>query len=96
MKIAHFLGMFFTTLFNLSTVIYVKTLNRNFGSFMLHSFIGFGWDYNFNHDRYHFGMKLGYEIEDWLNQCQIFTDASVSQNNELILQGLNFGLHFDF
>lgn len=81
---------------NLSTVIYVKTFDRNFGSFVLHSFMGFGWDYNFNHDRSHFRLKLGYEIEDWLNQCQIFSDASGSQNNELILQGLNFGLHLNF
>ncbi len=81
---------------NLSTVIYVKTLDRNFGSFVLHSFIGFGWDYIFGHDRSNFSLKLGYEIEDWLNQCQIFSDASGSQNNDLILQGLNLGLHFDF
>ncbi|NGX49628.1 MAG: hypothetical protein K940chlam5_01227 [Candidatus Anoxychlamydiales bacterium] len=81
---------------NLSTVISVITLDRNFGSFVLHSFMGFGWDCNFNHDRSHFGLKLGYEIEDWFNHCQIFSDASGSQNNDLIFQGLNFGLHFDF
>lgn len=81
---------------NLSTVIFVKTLDRNFGSFALHSFMGFGWDCNFGHDQSHFKLKFGYEIEDWLNQCQIFSDTSGSQNNDLILQGFNFGMHFDF
>ena len=81
---------------NLATVIRVKTSDRNFGSFVLHSFIGFGWDCNFNQDRTHFGLKFGYEIEDWFNQLQIFTDASGSQNNNLILQGLNLGISFDF
>lgn len=80
---------------NLDTVIYVKTSDRNFGSFMLRAFMGLGWDCNFVHDRV-FRLKLGYEIEDWLNQCQIFSDASGSQNNDLILQGINFGLYFDF
>lgn len=81
---------------NLLTKIYVKTSDRNFGSFVFHSFIGLGWDYNFDHDRSHFGLKLGYEIEDWLNQFQIFSDASGSQNNDLILQGLDLGIRFDF
>ncbi|NGX56923.1 MAG: hypothetical protein K1060chlam5_01176 [Candidatus Anoxychlamydiales bacterium] len=81
---------------NLSTVIYVKTLDRNFGSLVLHSFMGFEWDCKTEQDRYYFRLKFGYEIEDWLNHCQIFSDASGSQNNDLILQGLNFGLHFDF
>jgi Legionella pneumophila major outer membrane protein precursor len=82
-------NLFFTT-------IYINTLDRNFGSFVLRSFIGFGWDCNFNCDRFHFELKLGYEIEDWLDQFQIFSDASGSQNNNLILQGFNFSFRFDF
>lgn len=81
---------------NLSTVIQVKTSDRNFGSFVLHSFTGLGWDCNFNSNRSHFGVKLGYEIEDWFNQFQIFSNASGSQSNDLILQGLNLGIRFDF
>jgi hypothetical protein len=81
---------------NLSTEIFVKTQNRNFGSLVLHSFIGFGWDCNFNQDQSFFKLTLGYEIEDWLNQLQIFSDVSGSQNNDLILQGFNLGMHFDF
>ncbi len=82
-------NLFFTTIF-------IKTLDRNFGSFMLRSFMGFGWDCNFNQNQSHFALKLGYEIEDWFNQFQIFSDASGAQNNNLILQGLNLSLRFDF
>ena len=81
---------------NLCTKISVNTKDRNFGSFVLHAFMGFGWDSNFDHSRSHFSVKLGYEIEDWLNQFQIFSDTSGSQSNDLILQGLTLGLRFDF
>jgi hypothetical protein len=81
---------------NLSTVINVKTTARNFGALVLHAFLGFGWDVNFDHDRSHFGLKLGYEIQDWFNQFQLYSDTSGSQNNDLILQGFNLGVRFDF
>lgn len=81
---------------DLGTKISVNTSTRNFASTMLHCFLGIGWDCNFDHDRSHFGLKLGYEIEDWFNYCQIFTDSSGSQNNDLILQGFDLGLNFDF
>lgn len=77
------------------TKISVITNQRNYGAFALHGFMGFGWDYNFS-NKVDFRLKLGYEIEDWLNQLQIFTDASGSQNNDLILQGFNFGLGLNF
>jgi hypothetical protein len=80
----------------LATIIYTKTTPRSFGSFMLHGFMGLGWDVNFDHDRSHFAFKLGYEIEDWFNQCQIFTDIDGAQNNDLILQGFSASLCFDF
>lgn len=81
---------------DLATVITVNTSDRNFGSLVLYSFMGFGWDCNLNENRSHIGLTLGYEIEDWLNQFQAFTNASGSQNNDLILQGLHFGLNVDF
>jgi len=81
---------------NFETVIRVITDERNFGSLFLRSFLGVGWDVTFNQDCAHFALKFGYEIEDWFNQCQIFTDTSGSQNNDLILQGLNLSLSFDF
>ncbi len=81
---------------NLSTDIAVITTDRNFGAFVLQGFLGLGWDCNFNDNRFHVQAKIGYQIEDWLNQLQIYTNISGSQNNDLILQGLNFSLGFDF
>lgn len=77
------------------TVIDVKTTERNFGSFVFHGFVGLGWECYFHHSD-HFETKIGYEIEDWLNQFQIYSDASGSQNNDLILQGLTFNLRVDY
>lgn len=78
------------------TVIRVKTSPRNVGSLLLHAFIGFGWECNFDHNRSHFSAKFGYEIEDWFDQFQIFSDLSGSQTNDLILQGVTLGVRFDF
>jgi len=79
-----------------STVIDTQTTDRNFGSLVFHSFFGLGWDYRWRQDRNRVNLNVGYEIEDWLNQCQFFTDISGSQNNDLILQGLNGSLGVDF
>jgi hypothetical protein len=35
-----------------------------------------------------FSAMAGWEINDWLNQCQIFDDATGPHNNDLLLQGL--------
>lgn len=80
----------------LVTIIRTNTTPRSFGSFVVHSFMGLGWDVNFDRDQSHFAMKLGYEIEDWFNQCQLFTDINGAQNNDLILQGLRASLCLDF
>lgn len=71
----------------LATTIPLITTLRRFGSFVLRSFIGLGWDVDFDRDCSHFEFKIGYEIEDWLNQCQFFTDINGAQNNDLILIG---------
>lgn len=81
---------------DLNTKIQVITSDRNFGAFVLHASLGFGWDWYFKRDRYRLGLKFGYEIEDWFNHCQFFTDASGSQTNDLILQGFNLKLNFGF
>ena len=81
---------------NLNTSIRLNTSPRNFGALVLHSFLGLGWDFNLHSDQMHLSMQLGYEIEDWLNHLQIFTNISGSQNNDLILQGINFGVRLDF
>jgi hypothetical protein len=79
---------------SLSQLIFLKTTPRNYGSIVFHSFLGLAWDYHLNCT--HFAFKLGYEIEDWLNQSQFFTDISGSQNNDLVLQGLNLSFTLDF
>ena len=81
---------------SLATVIPTKTTARSFASFMLHGSLGLSWETNFDRDRSHFAFKLVYEIEDWFNQCQFFTDINGAQNNDLILQGLSASLRFDF
>jgi hypothetical protein len=81
---------------NLNTIVFVDTTNRNFGALVFHSFLGFGFDWNFNSNRSHISLQMGYEIEDWFNHLQIFTNTSGSQNNDLILQGFNVGLNLDF
>lgn len=82
--------------YSLYKPIYLKTTPRNLGSLVLYSFFGFEWNCRLNHDQNHLELKFGYEIEDWLDQCQIFTNISGSQSNDLILQGLNLGLNFTF
>lgn len=79
-----------------NTQISTKVDKRNLGAFMFHGLMGLGWDFNFDKDRSHFALKAGYEIQDWLNQVQLFTDASGGQNNDLIIQGLTVDLRFDF
>ncbi len=79
---------------SLAKKIYLKTTPRNFASIVFHSIVGLGWDSNLS--RIHIALKLGYEMEDWLNQSQFFTDISGSQNNDLILQGLNLNFNCNF
>lgn len=81
---------------NLDTNILIKTTPRNFGSLVIHSFLGISWDCNFDKNRSHFNAKIGYEIEDWFNQFQIYSNVSGAQNNDLILQGATLGVAFEF
>lgn len=81
---------------NLSTKDSIQMKDRNFGSFMVQALLGLGWDFNFDKNRSHFALKVGYEIEDWLNQFQVFSDASGTQNSDLVLQGLTVDLRLDF
>ncbi len=84
-----FIDVFFT-----KTSIPMK--DRNFGAFMVQALLGLGWDFNFDKNRSHFAMKLGYEFQDWFNHYQVFTNVGGTQNADLILQGLTLDLRFDF
>jgi hypothetical protein len=44
----------------------------------------------------HWTATAGYEINDWLNQCQIFDDATGPHNNDLIVQGLTVRLSYSY
>lgn len=70
-----------------STVI-VKVGTRYFGSLAIHAFVGANVDYQ------KFSVRVGYEMNDYFNQCQIFDDATGPHNNDLILQGATLRLTY--
>lgn len=70
--------------------VIVNVADRSFGALGIQGMIGANLNYK------NFSMKLGYEISDWLNQCQIFDDETGTQNNDLILQGLTLSLVYEF
>lgn len=65
--------------------------------------LGLQWDYMFSKDRYHFGIKFGWEFNMFFDQNQLFNFLSPTlpgsvnfQNDDLSFQGLTFGMRFDF
>lgn len=70
--------------------LYSNTQHRYLGAAVIQGLVGFSLDYN------KFMLKLGYEISDWFNQCQIFNNTAVVQNNDLVLQGLTLKLTYVF
>lgn len=59
----------------------VKTASRNYGALAFQGMLGASIDYK------NISVKLGYEINDWFNQFQVFDDGTGSHTNNLILQG---------
>jgi hypothetical protein len=70
--------------------------NRTFGSFVLQGLLGIGLDWNIRREQSHISIKLGYEFQDWFSQFQAFDNGTGGHNNDLILQGATFDIHFDF
>jgi len=70
--------------------IVIKEDDRNFGALMLQGFIGLGFDFPC------FSLKVGYEVQDWFNQYQVFDLGTGGQNQDLLLQGLTAHVRFDF
>ena len=64
--------------------------------------LGIQWDYLFSKDRYHFGVKLGWELALFFNQNQLVrcvnanTGSLSSNDGDLSFQGLTLGFRFDF
>jgi hypothetical protein len=64
--------------------------NRDFGALTFQAMIGLHLNYRF------WNATAGYEFNDWLNQCQIFDDATGPHNNDLIVQGLSVRVSYSF
>ncbi len=64
--------------------------DREFGALTFQAMVGIQLKYG------RWSATAGYEINDWLNQCQIFDDATGPHNNDLILQGLTVNVGCSF
>jgi hypothetical protein len=56
--------------------------------------MGFGYDYFFNDDNYHFGIQAGYEFQYWNSNSYLLSKFGVC--GDLSLQGLDVKLRLDF
>lgn len=72
----------------------IKLSHLNSGATMLRTFLGLGWDANFC--QFYFSTKLGYEMQFWLDQLQLYLFDTGRLSNALTLQGgtLEFSLDF--
>jgi hypothetical protein len=68
----------------------IDTGSRYMGALTVGALMGLGFDYK------QFSAKLGYEINDWFNQCQLFDNGTGAHTNDLILQGLTLGFTYQF
>jgi hypothetical protein len=64
--------------------------NRDFGALTFQAMVGMNFKCG------NWSAEAGYEINDWLNQCQIFDDATGPHNNDLVLQGLSARVGYRF
>ncbi len=64
--------------------------------------LGLQWDYMFSKDRYHFGVKFGWEFDMFFDQNQLFNflgsnpGAIAFRDDDLTFQGVTMGFRFDF
>ncbi|MFA6118464.1 MAG: Lpg1974 family pore-forming outer membrane protein [Parachlamydiales bacterium] len=76
--------------------VFVDLQNISGGSSMMQTFTGIGWDANFDKNRYRFSIKLGYEMQFWLDQLQFYSFTGGRLVNELTLQGGTLECYLDF
>lgn len=76
--------------------INVRTRNATLGALMFRGFVGVGWDVVFNKERTHFGARVGYEMQLWVNQLRVATSQLVRLHGDLTLQGMTFNCGLDF
>lgn len=70
--------------------------NRKYGSFMVRAFMGLGIDRKTCRADSLLSLKIGYELQDWFSQFQIFDNGTGGHTNDLILQGLTAEARFTF
>jgi len=79
-------------------------LNRNLMVPMLQAMFGMSWDTSFNCSRCHFGLRVGYEFQQWWKQNQMLINETSTGTTlrysrsagDLGLQGLTVDFRFDF
>jgi len=80
----------------------IHGLSRNLAVAMLQGQFGFSWDTDFNQNRNHFTFRVGYELQYWFRQNQlfrgslIFEDGGTRLSDDLALQGITADFRFDF
>lgn len=74
----------------------VNMKNSALGALMLRGIMGLGWDLQFRENQPRFSIKLGYEMQLWLNQLRIATFQLQRLHNDLTLQGLTLNCRLDF
>jgi len=83
---------------SISDVTYSNTHSTIFNSGNGHSMgaLTFQGSLGLKMEHKQFSVKLAYELNDWLDQSQFFDNDTGAHNNDLILQGLTFGLAYNF
>lgn len=66
------------------------------GASMFRSVMGLEWDAKCCSNRFHFSTKLGYEMQFWLDQLQLYLFDTGRLSNVLTLQGGTLEFRFDF
>lgn len=74
----------------------VHTRNSLLGALMLRGFLGLGWDVDLQKGKSHFGARLGYEMQLWLNQLRLSTSQLIRLHGDLTLQGVTLNCRYDF
>jgi hypothetical protein len=85
--------------------INISGLNRNLMVPVLTGIMGLAWDFCFDCDKMHLGIRAGYELQYWFRQNQRFSNFTVPGSvapiynrttGDLALQGLTIDVRFDF
>lgn len=76
------------------TEISIPAEDRNFGSLVLQATMGIGWDFCLN--KRDMALNIYYEIQNFFNYFQVFTNDSGTDNFGLTVQGITVDLRIKF